>query len=120
MSLEAGVVGLVLVTLGLQYGAAYMARTTSWWAGGLWGLGIGWVYAWLLDFGWAEGAVLAMSLGMLGLVLDYWLSKNYAMRKKRKLPNDWWSSGGGFYGSGSGGWGFGGGMGGGSGAKGKW
>lgn len=99
------------------YLSSFLARSKSYWAGGVvggimggvLGLVIGTIIAFLL---------LAISLGAFGLLLDFILSKNYKKLKKSKKPTNFWGSWGGFSGGGGGGGGFGGFGGGGSGGGG--
>ena len=108
--------------LALSYFASFLARSKSWWAGGV--------------FGAVPGAIvlftnLALGFGVLiggvgiGLLLDYLLSKNYRERVIQGNDITWWGSGGGFWGGSSGGssggfGGFGGGSFGGGGSGGSW
>lgn len=93
-----------------------LSASRSWWLGGVAG-GI----VWLIFL----GTVGAITIGLFGLVLDYFLSK-FAYGKVSILRsmwnNPWWRGGGGFGGGNSGGgWGgFGGGGFGGGGASGRW
>jgi uncharacterized protein len=107
------------------YLASFLARSKSWWAGGV----IGAVPGAIMFF--TAAAVLAsvvFSLGLvLGLLLDYVLSKNYRARAASGDNTGFWHSGGGFFGGsggfggGSGGFGgFGGGSFGGGGSGGSW
>lgn len=86
----------------LAYLASFLARTKSWWAGGV----IGSIPGIILFF--TAAALLAsvvFSLGLLlGLLLDYLLSKNYRSRAASGDDTGFWGSGGGFFG-GSGGFG---------------
>lgn len=99
------------------YLSSFLARSKSYWAGGVvggvmggvLGLVIGTIIAFLL---------LVISLGAFGLLLDFILSKNYKKLKKAKKPTNFWGSWGGFSGGGGGGGGFGGFGGGGSGGGG--
>ncbi len=96
---------------------AILARSKSWWAGGIvggfGGLVLTGLYSW-----WISIPILVA----FGLLLDYAVSKNYQKRGKTA----WWAGGnwgpGGGFGGGSGGGfgGFGGGSFGGGGAGGKW
>ncbi len=93
------------------YAASFMARTKSWYLGGV----IGFFLGYILGHIWA-----IISLSIFGLVLDYILSKNYRHLKSSSKPTDFWHSTGGFKSSGGGFGGFGGGRSGGGGASGKW
>ncbi len=58
-----------------SYLAAWMGRSKIWWPGGLVGFGIGLLLT---------GMVSAVFFGLVGLVLDYILSKNYKNLKRLK------------------------------------
>jgi uncharacterized protein len=96
----------------MQWIAAAMARTKSWWLGGVLG-GIAGVLLTVL-FGWWLSIPLLVALGLL---FDFILSR----RGPRSGRGGSWLGGGGFRGGGGGGFGgFGGGSFGGGGASGKW
>ncbi len=104
----------------LQWMFAIMARSKSWWAGGIFG-GIGGLILAVIFTWWISIPILVF----LGLLLDYIISKNF----KSRAPTAWWAGGnwgpgtrGGIGGPrGGGGFGgFGGGSFGGGGARGKW
>jgi len=108
------------------YLASFLARSKSWWAGGI----IGSVPGAILFFT-ASALVASIVFGLgsvLGLVLDYFLSRNYRDRAASGDDTGFWGSGGGFFGgsggfgssSGGGFGGFGGGSFGGGGAGGSW
>lgn len=111
-----GVVFLVMFLM-LQWLLSILGRTKSWWLGGVFG-GIGGVGL-ALFFGWWLTIPILI---LLGLFLDFVVSKNYRARGSTQ----WWAGGrfgpgGGFGGSGGGGFGgFGGGGFGGGGASGRW
>ena len=97
------------------YLASFLARSKSWWAGGVIGFIIGII----------SSLTVAIIVGLIGLLLDYILSKNYKNLKKSKKPTGFWPTKGGFWTGGgkssSGGFGgFGGGSSGGGGASGSW
>lgn len=106
----------------LQFIASILARSRSWWAGGilgfLGGLGIGWYFA------LGSLAVLSFAgvLTLVGLLFDYVVSAGYKRAKARGIQPPWWTGGsGGISGSsGSSFGGFGGGSSGGGGASGSW
>lgn len=103
-----------------QWIVAILARTKSWWLGGVLG-GIGGVVLTALYTWWTSIPLLIL----IGLALDYVVSKTY-QAKKRSSPwwagGNWGPGGGGRFGGGSGGGfgGFGGGSFGGGGASGRW
>lgn len=109
---------LIFIFFILQWFFAIMARTKSWWAGGIFG-GIGGLILAALFSWWISIPFLVF----FGLLFDYVISKNYKARGKTA----WWAGGGwgpggggGFRGGGSGGFGgFGGGSFGGGGASGR-
>ncbi len=101
------------------YLGAFLGRSKKIWPGGL----IGGVFGFLLGlvFGTIFALFLATSiLGLLGLLLDYILSKNYKERIDSGRSTGFFSSGGGFFGRSGGFGGFGGGSSGGGGASGDW
>lgn len=106
---------LFLLFIFLQWAIAIMARTKSWWLGGVFGGVLGLAFVFLI--GWYLAIPLFVGLGLL---LDYIVSKNFHARGKTA----WWAGGGwgpGGGGRGSGGFGgFSGGSFGGGGAGGHW
>lgn len=109
----AGVFSLVI----LQWIVSILARTKSWWAGGVLGavigLGIGFFVSWAL---WS--IFLLILLASLGVLLDRLVSKNFQKRKSSGQDPAWWA--GGTTLGGSGGGSFGGGGFSGGGASGGW
>jgi uncharacterized protein len=106
---------------GLQWFAAILGRTKSWWLGGLIGGLIGVGASTFLGWWLAGGAVLTLSLFVFGLAFDYFVSNTYKESIRHGNTPPWWTGGGGFGGRSSGGFGgFGGGMSGGGGASGRW
>lgn len=109
----------------INYFFSFLARSKSWWLGGVVGA-IGGGTAGALMVGGIMILIGAAFFGSFGLLLDFILSKNYEKRKLAGKPTDFWHSGGGFWlggGSGGGGGGFGGfggGSSGGGGAGGSW
>jgi uncharacterized protein len=110
---------------GLIYLGSFLARSKEYYAGGVLGCIIG------IVIGIFVGGViailgLAFILGIIGLVIDYVLSRNYQSLKAQQKRTDWWGSRGGFYsggrgfGGGGGFGGFGGGSSGGGGERGRW
>jgi uncharacterized protein len=111
----------LIIALGFitVYILGFMARTSSIWLGGIWGLILGIV----LGFGFGTTLfliALPIGLGISGLFLDWLLSGNYRGRSSSGLSTGWFSSRGGFSGSGGGFGGFGGGRSGGGGASRHW
>ena len=104
---------LIFLGIMLIYLSSFLARSKRWWPGGVIGAVIGLIFISLAG---------AVALGILGLLLDFLLSKNYKKLKKRGLSTSWLHSMGGFSsGKSSGGFGgFGGGRSGGGGASGSW
>lgn len=102
-----------------NYFFSFLARTKSWWLGGVIGSSGG-ILLGIFLFGGLTILFLALGFGGFGLLLDYILSKNYQKRKAAGKPTDFWHSGGGFWsgGGGGGGFSFGGGGGGSSGGGG--
>lgn len=104
--------GLIFAGIIIIYLSSFLARSKRIWPGGVIGAIIGYI---------STAITGAIFLGLLGLFLDFILSKNYKARKKKGLSTAWWSSGGGFSGRSGGGFGgFGGGSSGGGGASGSW
>ena len=106
----------------------FLGRTKSWWLGGALG-GAGGLIGGFIFYAGLLILLPAVAFGVIGLIFDYVVSKNYDQRKKQGKPTDFWSSGGGFwfggggrggFGGGGGFGGFGGGGSGGGGAGGGW
>lgn len=112
----------VIGAIFLSYLTSFLARSKRWWPGGVIGAILGLVLGVYLASLLIK-ILAAIGLGILGLLFDYILSKNYKERRERDLSTSWWGSGGGFLG-GSGGSrgfsGFGGGSSGGGGASRGW
>ena len=104
---------LIFLGMSLIYLSAFLARSKRWWPGGVIGVILGLIFISL------TGGII---LGLLGLLLDFLLSKNYKKRKNLGLPVSWLSSMGGFSSGRSSGsfGGFGGGRSGGGGSSGSW
>lgn len=112
---------VIFVLFVLQLIVAILARSRSWWAGGVLGflgaLGIGWFFALSMLF----TLPLAIVLAILGFIFDYAISNAYQNAKSRGITPPWWIGGPGGGGMGGGGFGgFGGGGSGGGGASGRW
>lgn len=108
---------------GLIWLGAILARSKSWWAGGIIGAIIGFilifVYALLI------GLIAIAVLAPLGLLFDYLVSKTYQKHKTAGTRFPWWIGGfgggrGGGFGGGGGFGSFGGGSSGGGGSGGGW
>lgn len=100
---------LIFIFFVLNYGASFLARSKSWWLGGVLGTVGGGVLGFVLFQGFLV-LIPAVAFGAFGLFLDYLLSKNYQKLVKAGRPTDFWHTGGGFLGGrgGFGGGGFGG------------
>jgi uncharacterized protein len=102
--------------------SSVLARSKSWWAGGVVGAGLGGILGVIFGFIFIGLAAVGV-LAILGLLLDRAVSKNYATRKISGVGPSWWAGGfGGRSGSGGGGGfgGFSGGSFGGGGSSGSW
>lgn len=112
-------------TIFLSYLSSFLSRSKRWWPGGIVGAILGVILGIFLA-SIVTSILAAIGLGILGLLFDLVLSKNYKKRKAGDLPTSWWSSGGGFFGGGGSGssggsfGGFSGGRSGGGGARGSW
>ena len=103
--------------------AAILARTKSWWAGGVIGGVIGVIIGFIFGF-MLTGIISIIVLVIVGLLFDRTISKNYAKHVSDGSSPSWWAGGthlGGGGSSGGGGFGgFGGGGFGGGGSSGSW
>lgn len=115
--------GIIFFALfAMQWIAAILARSKSWWGGGIVGAVLGFGIWGFLGFVIFQGIAVVVVLTLLGLLLDFLISRAYTNSKNRGGRTPWWAGGGGF-GSGRGGGGFGGfggGSSGGGGASGSW
>lgn len=106
----------------LSWIGSILSRTKSWWGGGIVGGLIGGVG--LILWGIALISILGIILAIgVGLLFDYFVSKNYRQHRRIGTSPSWWAGGSRFGGGGgsSGGFGgFGGGSFGGGGASGRW
>lgn len=113
---------IVLFYLAISYFFAFLARSSSYYLGGVVGAFGGLMTG--VSSPLLIKIILIIILGLIGLILDYILSKNYKKLKERGWDTNFWRSGGGFGGGsssgGGGGGGFGGGSSGGGGASGGW
>lgn len=87
----------------LPYSAAFLGRTKSWWLGGVVGFVGGLVFAGIVSNmaesivgGIASFTVCPAVFGVVGLIFDFILSKNYKVRKNSGLSTGWLNSLGGF------------------------
>lgn len=109
------------VGVGLLWLMSILARSKSWWLGGVFGAILAVIIGFIFSFIFVGLIALAVFIP-LGLLLDFLVSRAYQKSKIGGTRPPWWIGGGGF-GSGHGGGGFGGfggGMSGGGGASGKW
>lgn len=111
---------LFLIFIVFIWLGSILARSKSWWAGGIIGFFVGSIFSWLIG-----GLIGIIVLTLLGLLFDYLVSKNYRQSKTKGKKPAWWAGGGGFGGHSGGGFGggfggFGGGSSGGGGASGGW
>ena len=102
--------GFWFIAVPFIYGASFMARSKSIWLGGLIGVATGSIIGILgLVIGkWTVSITLMIILGLLGLLLDWILSRTYKKLSGGGHKTGWWSTGGGFWGSRGSGVGFGG------------
>lgn len=113
--------GFFLIILLIDFGAAWLGRTKSYWQGGVLGAIIG---IFLLFFGWSFFFIPV--LAVIGLGFDFVVSRLWRSQRRGRRGGRWGGGygGGGFGGGSSGGGGgfggFGGGSFGGGGAGGKW
>ena len=100
--------------------ASILARTKSWWAGGVLGGIAGLVITFFAGFLFF-GLISIIALSLIGLLFDKAVSSNFHKRASEGLAPSWWAGGTHLGGGGSGGFGgFGGGSFGGGGASGDW
>lgn len=98
----------------------YLAKSKHWWEGGVIGLIIGLIIAFIFLKTLIYFIILPLLIGAFGLLADYLVSRVIPQPKTSKNSNDiWFFGGGGFGGGNSGGGGFGGFGGGGSGGGGS-
>ncbi len=106
----------------MQWFGAVLARSKSWWAGGVVG-GLMALLGWaVLQPAFVIGISFFAGMSILGLLLDYFVSNQYQKLKTNGSRLPWWIGGNSRWGGGSGGGfgGFGGGSSGGGGASGGW
>ncbi len=111
---------LIVIVVFFQYLSSILARSKSWWAGGVLGalVGGGVIMLGLFGITFIVGGIVTVVLVLLGLLFDYIVSSTYSNSIARGGGIPWWI-GGGRSGGGSFG-GFGGGSSGGGGASGSW
>ena len=111
----------ILIIVAVQFLAAILGRSKSWWAGGVLGAVAGAIitYVGVLGITTFIGIIVTVVLTLLGLVFDYVVSNAYTRAISRGGSVPWWVGGGGRSGGSSFG-GFGGGSSGGGGASGSW
>lgn len=113
-------IALGFAFMGISWLGSILARTKSWWAGGILGGlagGAVGVFASSLVFGIGAALILAV----IGLLFDRTISRNYQKHVQRGDTPSWWAGGGVIGGGPDGGFGgFGGGSFGGGGASGDW
>lgn len=87
----------------IQWVGSMLARSKSWWAGGVIGAGIGLVVIAIAGvvFWSIFGAVM---MALFGLVIDFIVSKNYREHKARGDKPSWWAGGTGWGGGGGSSW----------------
>lgn len=107
--------------IGFSWLGSILARTKSWWAGGVIGVAAGGIFG-LVVASVVTGAITAAVLGLIGLIFDKVVSQNYRSHAHHGDSPSWWAGGGTLGGGGSGGGfgGFGGGDFGGGGSSGSW
>lgn len=115
---------IFFILIAFQWIIAILARSKSWWAGGIFGGVVGLIIAiFFIGFTLISILVVGFFVG-LGLFLDFVVSRAYEKHKTGGGVPPWFLGGGGFGGgSGHGGGGFsgfGGGMSGGGGSSGRW
>lgn len=117
-----GVTALIFGSFVLQWVGAVLARSKSWWVGGVLGLVVGVIASSSLTLWVAGGLLLTAGLTLFGLFFDYIVSSTYQHAEKNNIDPPWWAGGSGYGGSSSAGGfgGFGGGRSGGGGASGRW
>lgn len=90
--IEVGAFVLFFLLSLLSWIVSILARTKSWWAGGVFGAVVALVL--LLVFGFAVLAMIAgLALVAVGLLFDYFVSKNFSERKSNGQKPAWWAGG---------------------------
>lgn len=117
-----GIISILIISFAaISYLGSLLAKSKSWWAGGIIGLVTGVITAIVLSWTFISFILLAVLTG-LGFAFDYFVSKNYREAKKQGKEPSWWAGGGwgGSSGGSGGGSSFGGGGFSGGGASGGW
>lgn len=121
MPVEGVLSSLFFVFFVLQFIASLLARSKSWWAGGILGVIGGSSVAWFVTQSVLTAALAAGVLGVIGSFIDFVVSRGYRNARARGVTPPWWTGGSGRSTGGGGGFGgFGGGSSGGGGASGGW
>lgn len=94
--------------IALQWVVAVLARSKSYWGGGVVGALAGIVVSSLVGWWLYSGLLLTGVLVLVGLALDFAVSRAYSEAKSSGGHPPWWTGGSGGFGSGSSGGGFGG------------
>lgn len=105
--------------VGVTWLGSILARSKSWWGGGVIG-GIGGLAAVALTQVHPLAIIATIILIPMGLLFDFVVSRNFHQHSDNGTLPSWWAGGGSFGGGGSGGGGFGGGGFGGGGSSGSW
>lgn len=118
---------LIVGIQGLIFFVSILGRSKSWWAGGVVGGVVGVILTFFGVFGltFLLGGFVTILFIIIGLILDYFVSKTYTNAVAHGSAIPWWIGGKGGFGGGSSGGGssfggFGGGSSGGGGASGDW
>lgn len=105
---------------GFSWVASMLARSKSWWAGGIIGAAIGTGVALFASWAWWTFGLIA-ALALFGCLFDFLVSRNYQQHATHGTLPAWWAGGGSIGGGSSGGGGgFGGGGFSGGGSSGSW
>lgn len=104
----------------LQWFAAVLSRSKSWYAGGIVGALVGVVVWFFFIHTTLLAIIVTLVLTAIGALFDYVVSNAYTVAKQVGVRPPWWAGGRGFGGSSGGFGGFGGGSSGGGGASGGW
>lgn len=109
------------ITFVLSWVGSMLARSKSWWAGGVIGLVVG--AGIMVAFSWVFWSIMVtVATTLFGFLFDFLVSRNYSKHAERGTTPSWWAGGGDFGGGGgfSGGGDFGGGGFSGGGSSGDW